>query len=267
MNMLLDEKTAIIYGGSGAVGSAAARVFAREGARVHLVGRSEEKLRRTVEAIAAQGGHAEFAVVDAFDEAAVRAHADAVAAGDGRIDVALNAVGIPHVQGQPLEEVSVTDFLHPVTEYAKTNFVTAKAVAPHMRSRHTGVILTLTTPGSRLPGIGHLGNAAACGAVEAFSRVLAGEVGRDGVRVICLRPNAIPESIATSHVGGVFAAAAARVGADAEGWLATMADQGTLLGRLPTLDDVAEYAAFVASDRAGAMTAAIANLTCGTLAD
>ena len=265
--MLLEGKTAIIYGGSGALGAAAARVFAREGARVHLVGRTEQTLRATADAVSGQGGHVRYSVVDAFDEAAVRAHADAVAARDGGIDVAFNVVGVPHVQGVPLEDVSVADFLHPVTEYARTNFVTAKAVARHMRSRGSGAILTITAPGSQLPGIGHLGNAAACGAVEAFSRVLAGEVGKDGVRVICLRPNAIPESLATSHVGAMFSAAAARVGMDAQTWLSGLSEQGTLLGRLPTLDDVAEYAAFVASDRAGAMTAAIANLTCGTLAD
>lgn len=91
--MLLEQKTAVIYtaviyggsgavgGGSGAVGAAAARVFPREGARVHLVGRTEQTLRKTVEEIRAAGGDAEFAVLDAFDEAAVRAHADAGAAG------------------------------------------------------------------------------------------------------------------------------------------------------------------------------------------
>ncbi|MFC4553994.1 SDR family NAD(P)-dependent oxidoreductase [Georgenia faecalis] len=265
--MLLEGKTAIIYGGSGAIGSATAGVFAREGARVHLVGQTEERLRRTAEAIEARGGSAAYAVVDAFDADAVRAHADAVAADDGHIDIAMNVVGVPHVQGVPLADLPVEDFLLPVERYARTNVVTAKAVAGHMQARRSGVILTISAPGSQLPGIGHLGNAAACGAVEAFSRVLAGELGPDGVRVVCLRPHAIPESIATSHLGAVFTSAAARVGTDAPGWLAGLAEHGTLLGRLPTLEDVAEYAAFVASDRARAMTGAIANLTCGALVD
>jgi 3-oxoacyl-[acyl-carrier protein] reductase len=69
-------------------------------------------------------------------------------------------------------------------------------------------------------------------------RILAGELSPSGIRVICLRPDAIPEAVA-----------------------------GTLLGRLPTFTEVASFAAFVASDRAGAMTGAIANLTCGSLVD
>jgi 3-oxoacyl-[acyl-carrier protein] reductase len=49
--------------------------------------------------------------------------------------------------------------------------------------------------------------------------------------------------------------------------LAERARTGTLLGRFPTLAEVADFAAFAASDRAGAMTGAIANLTCGSLVD
>ncbi|WP_127479243.1 SDR family NAD(P)-dependent oxidoreductase [Nocardioides pantholopis] len=265
--MLLENKVAIVHGGGGALGGAAARVFAREGAEVHLVGRTPGPLDAVADDIEAAGGRASTAVLDAFEPEPVREHVARVVRGSGRVDVALNAVGVPHLQGPPLEEVSLPQFLRPIEGYLRTNFVTAQAVAEPMRAQGAGVVLTLSTPGSQLPGTGYLGYAAACGAVEAFSRVLAGELGRDGIRVVCLRPNAIPESVATSHVGEVFAPVAERAGTDVPGWLAAMADQATLLGRLPTLADVAEYAAFVASDRAGAMTAAIANLTCGTLAD
>lgn len=265
--MLLSEKTAIVYGGSGALGGAAARVFAREGATVHLVGRREAALRELAAEIATAGGRVRWTSLDAFDEAAVRQHAAEVAAREGRIDVALNVVGVAHVQGVPLAGLGVAEFLHPVTRYAEVNFVTARAVAPYMAAAGSGVILTVSAPGSQLPGTGYLGNATACGAVEAFSRVLAGELGRDGIRVVCLRPNAVPASLGTSHLAPVFASAAALAGLELEEWLQRLAGGATLLGRLPTLEDFAEYAAMVASDRAGAMTAAIANLTCGTLAD
>lgn len=265
--MLLENRIAVVYGGGGALGGATARVFAREGARVHLAGRSDAALEAVAADIRSAGGRVTTAVVDAFEPDQVQEHVDRIVSSDGRLDIALNAVGVPHVQGAPLDKVSLDQFMHPIDAYLRTNFVTAQAVAVPMRAQGVGVVLTLSTPGSQLPGVGYLGNAASSGAIEAFSRVLAGELGRDGVRVVCLRPNAIPESVATSHVGEVFAPVAEQAGTDVLQWLAGMADQGTLLGRLPTLSDVAEYAAFVASDRASAMTAAIANLSCGTLAD
>jgi 3-oxoacyl-[acyl-carrier protein] reductase len=64
-----------------------------------------------------------------------------------------------------------------------------------------------------------------------------------------------------------FSDSAARAGISIEGMLAERARTATLLKRLPTLAEVAEFAVFVASDRASAMTGAIANLTCGSLVD
>lgn len=89
----------------------------------------------------------------------------------------------------------------------------------------------------------------------------------DGVRVVCIRPHAIPESLGVSNVADAFGGMAERAGTSADKWLAGLAAQGTLLGRLPTTGDVAEYAAFAASDRARTMTGAIANLSAGSIVD
>ncbi len=95
--MLPPNKTAVIYGGGGAIGGAVARAFAREGARVFLAGRTRATLDQVAREIAAAGGSVEIAEVDALDESAIDQHADAVAARAGGIDIALNAVGILHV--------------------------------------------------------------------------------------------------------------------------------------------------------------------------
>jgi 3-oxoacyl-[acyl-carrier protein] reductase len=131
----------------------------------------------------------------------------------------------------------------------------------------SGVILTLSTPGSRLTGQGFLGSGVTCGAIETFSRILAGELGPNGIRVICLRPRAIPETVSTSHVREVFTGFAERDGVTVEAMPAKWARSATLLARFPTLAEVADYAAFLASYRGGAMTGAIANLTSGALVD
>ncbi len=265
--MLLHEKVSIIYGGGGAIGGAAARVFAREGARVFLAGRTAAKLEAVARDVRAAGGAAETAIVDALDEQAVEKHADAVAAKAGRIDIAFNAVGIVHLQGPPFAEVSLEDFTKPIAGYTRTNFITAKAVSRHMAKRGSGVILTISTPGSRMSAPGFIGYGVTCAAVEAFTRILAGELGPQGIRVVCLRPHAIPEAVATSHAKKVFQGFADRAGTTVETMLSEAMRSGTLLKRLPTLAEVAEFAAFVASDKAGAMTGAIANLSCGALVD
>jgi 3-oxoacyl-[acyl-carrier protein] reductase len=264
--MLLQDKNAVIYGGGGAIGGATARAVAREGAKVFLAGRTLATLDRVANEIVAAGGKAETAEVDALDERAVDEHADAVAASAGGIDIALNAVGIPHVQGTPFAELSVEDYTHPIAAYTRTNFLTTKAVGRHMVKQGSGVILTLSTSGSQLSGEGFLGYGVTCGAIETFSRILTGELGPSGIRVICLRPHAIPETVGTSHVRELFDGFAQRAGLTVEEWLAGHAPAAKL-GRLPTLAEVADYAAFVASDRAGAMTGAIANLGAGFLVD
>jgi NAD(P)-dependent dehydrogenase (short-subunit alcohol dehydrogenase family) len=121
-------------------------------------------------------------------------------------------------------------------------------------------------PGEKA-GDGFLGYGVTCGAIETFSRILAGELGPSGIRVICLRPDAIPEALTTSHSREVFTGFAERADTTVEAMLAERARTGTLLKRFPTLAEVANFAAFVASDRAGAMTGAIVNLTCGSIVD
>ena len=265
--MLLKDKVAVIHGGGGAIGGATARAFAREGAKVFLAGRTPARLDVVATDIRAEGGSVETAVVDALDETAVQAHVDSVVAKVGRIDVALNAVGFMHDQGTPLAELSLAEFERPIAAFTRCNFITAKAVARHMMNQRAGIILTLTTPATRMAVTGCLGYGATCGAVEAFSRMLAGELGGYGVRVVCLRPDAIPEALPLSYARQVFEGAAKRHGATPEAMLAERARTGTLLGRLPKLAEVADFAAFVASDQGRAMTGAIANLTCGSVVD
>jgi NAD(P)-dependent dehydrogenase (short-subunit alcohol dehydrogenase family) len=267
MSGLLANKTAVVYGGGGAIGGATARVFAREGARVFLAGRTQAKLAAVARDIEAAGGIAEIAVLDVFDEQAVNAHADAVAAKTAGIDIMLNAVGIAHVQGKPFAETSLVEFELPITLTARAQFNAAQAVARHMAPRNRGVILTLTTPGGRIAGKGFLANGVFSAATEAFSRLLAAELGRQGIRVVCLRPDAIPDAVELSGSREVFEGFSKRLGISVADMLAEHGRKSTLLGRLPHLAEVAEFAAFAASDRAGAMTGAIANLTCGSMVD
>ncbi|MBT2323413.1 SDR family oxidoreductase [Variovorax paradoxus] len=265
--MLLVDKIAVIHGAGGAIGGAVARAFAREGAKVFLAGRTLASLEAVAADIEAAGGRAEGAEVDALDAQAVDRHADAVAQKAGGIDIALNAIGVAHVQGTPFAALSLQDYEYPITVYTRSNFITAQAAARHMAKKASGVILTLSTPGARLPGPGYMGNCVASAAVEAMSRHLAGELGAQGIRVVCMRPHAIPQAAAMgSHTQDVFRPMAERAGVTVPEMLADAAG-GTLLKRLPTLDEVANTAVFLASGYAGAITGTVANLSCGFLVD
>jgi 3-oxoacyl-[acyl-carrier protein] reductase len=264
---LLAGKTAIIHGGGGAIGGAAALVFAREGARVFLAGRTRVRLQEVAERIQAAGREVAIAMVDALDPAAVEAHAESVTARAHRIDVVLNAVGLTHVQGKSFADQTLDEFATPVIGYTRAHFNIAKAASRAMIRQRSGVILALSTPGSVLPGPGFMGYGVACAALEAMTRHLAGELGGSGVRAVCLRADAIPEALARSHSREIFTEVATAHGSTPEAMLAAHAEAETLLHRLPTLQQVADAAAFFASDRAAATTGAIVNLTCGSLVD
>jgi len=266
-DMSLAGKNALVYGGGGAIGGAIARAFAAQGATVAVAGRTAASLEAVVKEIEAADGTATASVVDALDEAAVEAHADAVTASLGSIDVAVNAVGMAHVQGVPLAELSLDDFAAPIVTYTRTHFLTARAVGRHMAGQGSGVLMTVSTPGSKLAMPGILGFGTACAAIEALTRLLAAELAPSGVRVVGLRPDAIPEAAAAgSHSRRVFETASRAAGLSVDEMLAQV-EAAAPLRRLPTLAQVADAAAFLASDAGAAVDGVTLNLTAGTMMD
>ena len=140
----------MIYGAEGAIGSAVVRAFAREGAKVHLTGRTLERLEEVAEEIRSSGGVAETAQVDAIDEQAVNERADAVAASAGGIDVSFNLISFGDVQGTPLAEMPLQHFERPVMTAVRTQFLTSTA-ARHMIRQGSGVILFFGSYGDPVP--------------------------------------------------------------------------------------------------------------------
>ncbi len=152
--MLLENKVAVIYGAGGPIGGAVARAFAREGARVFLAGRTKAKLDKVAREIRSNGGVADTAVVDVFDERAVDEFVDAVVEQAGHVDISFNLIGLGDVQ-EPLIEISVEDFIQPITNAMRAHFLTTRAAARHMVRRGSGVILAFGGDGAHtLPGLG-----------------------------------------------------------------------------------------------------------------
>ena len=205
---MLEGTNAVIYGGGGAIGGAVARRFAERGARVFLAGRNPGPLEVVATQIIEAGGTAVTARVDALDERSVREHIDAVVDSAGSIDITFNAVGVDHIQGVPLVEMAAADYALPITTYALTHFLTATAAARYMIKQGSGVILTLSTPGALAADGVAGGFGVACAAVDGLSRQLAGELAPHGIRVVCLRPDGIPEAAEAGSTADRSSAAA-----------------------------------------------------------
>lgn len=257
--MLLENKNAIVYGAGGSIGGAVARGFAREGARVFLAGRTREQLEAVVSDIKAAGGFAEAVVLDALDERAVDEHARTVARQSGSIDVSFNLITRGDVQGIPLVEMATDDLLRAVVNGLRTNFITARAAARRMVEQRSGVILALDSGSATLsPMMGSTGPADA--ATDTFVRNLAAELGPRGVRVVGIWTAGLPETFSKEKLAAVDD----RFKDDAAFWgLIENLDRMRMTRRSPTLAQVAATAAFLASEKAGAITGTFVNVTSG----
>jgi NAD(P)-dependent dehydrogenase (short-subunit alcohol dehydrogenase family) len=263
--VILKDKVAVIYGAGGAIGGAVARAFASEGAKLFVTGRLREPVDAVAEDIVSAGGSAEAGTIDALDEQAVDKHLRYVIDRAGRVDISFNAVGIPNAKivGVPLVELDVEQFSLPLTAYTTSYFLTARLAARHMIPNKSGVIMTVTALHSRtgLPLVGGYGPAQA--AKEALTRDLSAELAPQGIRVVGLRPQGMPE---TRTIKEAYEPRAKASGMTWEQWQEFLASR-THPRRLMTLDEMANVAAFVASDRASGMTGTTVNLTMGSLDD
>jgi len=221
------------------LGGAAARAFADEGARVF------------------------GAEVDALDEGAVAAHLQQVVDQAGHVDISFNAIGLPDAVGVPFTEIDVERFQHPIAAYTTSYLLTARLAARRMIPNKSGVIMTVTALHSRtgLPLVGGYGPAMA--AKEALTRDLSAELAPHGIRVVGLRPQGMPE---TRTIRDAFEPRAKATGMTWEQWQEFLASR-THPRRLMTLEEMANIAAFLASDNASAMTGTTVNLTMGSLDD
>lgn len=247
---LLAGKTALIYGGGGAIGGAVARAFAAEGALVHLAGRTESRLEKVARDIQEAGGKATTAVVDALDEEQVDAFVDRVAK-KNRIDISFNVISFGDIQ-QPLMKIDVDDFTRPIALATRTHFLTTRAAATHMIKQRSGVVLMFGGSGPQtLPGLG--GFKVALDAMEGLRRQWALELGKSGIRVVTMVTGGIIETIPWQTEG--------------RDEIVLEIAKAAHLNRTATLADVGNVASFIVSDKAAAITNATINISSGAIVD
>lgn len=249
----LTEKCAVVFGAAGALGAALAREFASQGADVYLSGRTKSRVQALADEIDPAGKRAHAAEVDALDERAVNAYVDAVTGDAGRIDVVFNAVG-SRVQeyggGRPAVDLSAEQFMVPLTTVVRSQFITAIAAARHMKQQGSGVLLFVTGSPARPHTEGATAIGAAFAAIENLTRHLAIELGPAGIRPVCLRSSAMPDTRTIQNVLQAIAAGMHATVDQAGQFLAS----ATMLHVSPRTSDTARVAAFLASDQARTVT-------------
>ena len=225
-------KIALVTGASGGIGSACAKKLASEGYKVivHYY-RSKEAAERIADRI---GGDALQA--DLRSETAVDALVDDVLAQYGHIDVLVNNAGISRVN--QVQDVSNYEWDLLMASNATSAFLMTRAVLPSMIEAQSGAIVNISSMWGIAGGSCESAYSASKGAIIAFTKAVAKEVGPSGIRVNCVAPGVIETAMLDRYTP-----------ADLE----ALANE-TPLGRLGDPEDVAEAVAFLASDKASFIT-------------
>ncbi|MEW6268091.1 MAG: SDR family NAD(P)-dependent oxidoreductase [Thermodesulfobacteriota bacterium] len=259
----LRDKVAIVVGGGQTAGEtlgngrATAMLFAREGAAVVVVDRSEDAARDTERAITSEGGRASVVVADVTrSEDCARVAAECVAA-HGRIDVLHNNVGIG-VFGGPVE-LAEADWDRVVDTNLKSMFLTCKHVLPHMERQGSGAIVNVSSLASiRSSPIPMLAYNASKAGVNALTRTVAMQYAAKGIRANAILPGLIHTPMAVDEV-------VRRCGIDRDR-LVRARDEAVPMQRMGEAWDVAYAALYLASDEAKYVTGVLlpvdGGLTC-----
>src|SRR5262245_37909837 len=265
-SLLLKGKHAVVIGAGGSIGTAVAKEFAAEGAEIFLAGRTRASLDEVARQITATGGRAHAAVTDALDDEAVNEYIGGVVRHAGRIDILFSAVGplaSAYGNSKGAADLTIDEFMLPLTTVVKSQFIAARAAARHMVAQRSGVIILLT--GS--PARGHVAGATAIGtafgAIESLTENLAIEVGPSGVRVVCLRTTA---NIDSRTIQQTMEAVAARLNIPVEQAFTSMANLN-FLKTSAKVSDTAKAAVLIASDGARLFTGTVVNSTAGAALD
>ncbi len=265
--MLLDKKSIIVVGASGAIGGATARMLVSDGAKVALVGRTREKLETFKDSLNEKGHLAEVFECDATNATSTEKCFKEIINKFGSIDGVFNAIGVQSEHAAklctPSTMIEKLEFIDYFNTVVWSQALTAKTAARHMQDKKSGVIVFLTATPARGVAPFMAGHSAGHAAIEGLIRSLATEWSPMGIRVVGVRSAGMPETQRISHV---LNAMAEIVGADKNEFFKTV-QLKPLLGRMPKLYEIANVVSYLMSDRSSSITGAILNSSCGEVLD
>jgi NAD(P)-dependent dehydrogenase (short-subunit alcohol dehydrogenase family) len=234
---LLEDKVALVTGGTSGIGRARAILFAREGAKVALTGRRAAEGAAVVAQIKAAGGSAVFIEADRENIGSIPAVIARVVASYGRLDLAFNNAGV--AGGGPIEDLDEATWDRIVDTNLKAAFFCLKAEAAQMKKQGSGAIVFNSSVLAHIALPGTSIYSASKGGIDSLTRAAAVELGPFGIRVNSVNPSITRTPMTTGLIAK-----------NADGTESHLYAIGIPLGRLAEPEEMAHVAPFLLSDRA-----------------
>ena len=238
----LKGKTALITGGSAGIGRASAILLAREGARVAITGRNEERGREAVREIDEAGGEATFMVSDVRFADQCEKAVDETLKRYGRIDVLFNNAGVYYPKTVP--ECSESEWDLTIDTSLKGAFLMSKYALPSMIERGSGVIIHCSSGWGIQGGDHAAAYCAAKGGLVVLTKAMAIDHGPQGIRVNCICPGDVDTPMLPDD--------AKQRGISWESYLKGASDRP--MGRIGTTEEIARAVLFLSTDASSFMT-------------
>ena len=261
----LKDKVAVVFAASGEIAAAVALSFAHHGAKVYTTARNLDAVKALAREINANGGKAEAAKVDAQNEAEIDAFLKKVTTDNGRLDVIFNGIGASYSEmggRPPTTTVTFEQFMIPLEKICGSQFLTSRVAAKYMmqtKTQGTIILFNASLSRSKIPNLA--GITAACSAIEGLTRVMSAEWGQQGIKVTCICAGALMDS---TRINQGIDASAKQAGVPREQIVAQY-KAFDILNTSPTLKQVGETAAFLASPTGIAFNSHIIDVDCGKL--
>ena len=251
--LVYTDRVAIITGGSKGIGEGCARVFVEAGAKVVICDRDVENGKALAKELTDPGpGTCDFEQCDVSQPEDVRRLVERTIERHGRLDCLLNNAGI-HPPHKTIDEFSIEEFQDLLNLNLVSYFAACKYALPHLRKTRGSVINMSSLAGQTAQELATT-YCATKGGINAFTKTLAIEESRFGVRVNAVLPGNIMSA-------GMLEAADARE--DGEDWLKWLASH-QVTGRIGTNEEVGQLCLFLASDAASYITGVEVNISSGS---
>jgi 3-oxoacyl-[acyl-carrier protein] reductase len=246
----MKTRVALITGGAGGLGRSIAERLARDGVALVLADRDCDAARDTARELVEAGAEVVGLALDVADEASVAQIYAEIEHRFGKLDILVNNAGISGVR-TPLEEMPLSNWELTLRINLTGAFLMCRGAIPFMKRQEWGRVINVASQAARSrTGVGKANYAASKAGMVGFSRVLADEVGRDGITVNCVCPSRTLTPLTLATAGGD------------EAYFAQGVVQ-TAIGRLARPGDTAAAVAFLASEEAGFITGGIIDVTGG----
>jgi len=187
----LEGKVAIVTGSTSGIGIGIARLYAKEGAKVVICGRREEKGNAVVERIKAEGGDASYHFLDLTDLSTVEKLIEDTVEKYGKIDVLVNNAANVGLADGSVEEVSLEMWDAIFNSDLRGTFYATKCVLKHMKANNGGSIINIGSMASCGGDLGATAYASAKAGVDMLTQSTALQYGKNNIRCNCVRPGLI----------------------------------------------------------------------------